>query len=58
MKWPLVVKSPGSILAMIISPFSRRERMVSSSVLIVSHFTPKSPAPCVNSDQAVPAPET
>ena len=58
MKWPLVVKSPGSMLAMIISPSRRRARISSSLVEVASPRRPKAAAPVSNSVQAVPAPET
>ena len=58
MKWPLVVKSPGSIEAMMTSPRSRRSASSVRPAEIISPRTPNSAAPSENSDQAVPAPST
>ena len=58
MKCPLVVKSPGSMLATSSFPSSSAAFMPDLSVSIAVPLRPKAAAPSVKSVQAVPAPGT
>ena len=58
MKCPLVVKSPGSMEAMMTSPASRRSRSAVLPALMASPRRPNISVPSVKRDQAVPEPGT